>query len=156
MSAMIERAQNYWDRRPCNVRHGRSPVGSLEWSREVTARKYLVEPHIPDFAQFARWRDKRVLEMGCGIGTDTLEFLRAGAVMHAVDLSQQSLLLAWQRCRYERIGKFFEEKGRVSFHAANAEDWLPAGPFDLAYSFGVLHHTPRPDRVLEKIYYRLV
>ena len=30
----------------------------------------MVEPHIPAFADFAYWKGKRVLEIGCGIGTD--------------------------------------------------------------------------------------
>ena len=63
MSMAIEQVRDYWDTRPCNVRHGQAIVGTLEWSQQVTARKYLVESHIIGFAQFWRWRDKRVRSM---------------------------------------------------------------------------------------------
>ena len=70
----IADVRRYWDARPCNVRHSPKPVGSREYFDEVEARKYLVEPHIPAFAEFERWQGKRVLEVGCGIGTDTDQF----------------------------------------------------------------------------------
>src|SRR5207344_631505 len=72
--ASIQTVQEYWDARPCNIRHSDKPVGSREYFDEVEKRKYFVEPHIPGFAEFARWSGKRVLEVGCGIGTDTISF----------------------------------------------------------------------------------
>src|ERR1700724_251398 len=93
----VEDVRSYWDRRPCNIRHSRREVGSPEYFDEVEARKYFVEPHIPGFAQFERWAGKRVLEIGCGIGTDTINFARHGARVTAVDLSDRSLEIARQR-----------------------------------------------------------
>ena len=92
----------YWDRRPCNIHHSLKPVGTREYFDEVEARKYLVEPHIPAFAQFERWRGKRVLEVGCGIGTDAVNFARAGADYTSVELSQASIDIA--RKRFEVFG----------------------------------------------------
>jgi len=142
MTATIEQVEHFWDARPCNIRHGTAPAGTLEWSEQVTARKYFVEPHIPVFAQFSRWHGKRVLEIGCGIGTDSVEFLRAGAELDALDVSAASLNLAQQRAALHGVAR------GARFRKADAEAWLPDGPFDLVYSFGVLHHTPHPDRVL--------
>jgi SAM-dependent methyltransferase len=131
-----------------------SPVGTLAWSREVTQRKYFVEPHIREFAQFPRWYGKKVLEVGCGIGTDTLEFVRAGAKVVALDLSDESLKIAANRFDVE--GLWFRKtdgaERKISFWHANAENHIPLKNYDLAYSFGVLHHTPRPELVLRNIY----
>jgi 2-polyprenyl-3-methyl-5-hydroxy-6-metoxy-1,4-benzoquinol methylase len=144
----IERVQDYWNERPCNIRHSSCPVGSRQYFDEVEARKYFVEPHIPNFAQFERWHGKRVLEIGCGIGTDTINFARPGARVTAVDLSDRSLEIARQRAGV------FGLQDRIQFYQGSAENLsalVPAEPYDLIYSFGVIHHTPHPERVLEQI-----
>src|SRR3954452_21527016 len=87
----IADVRNYWDRRPCNIRHSQRPVGSREYFDEVEARKYFVEPHIPAFADFPAWKDRAVLEIGCGIGTDTINFARAGARVTVAELSEKSM-----------------------------------------------------------------
>ena len=140
--------ERYWDTRPCNVRHSPKPVGSPEYFAEVEARKYLVEPHIPGFAEFERWKGKRVLEVGCGIGTDSINFARAGAHLTAVDLSSESLRIAAQRADVMGV------TDQIRFVQANAEELtsaLPGEAYDLVYSFGVVHHTPRPERALSEM-----
>ena len=144
----IDAVRAYWDARPCNIRHSSKPVGEREYFDEVEAKKYFVEPHIPGFAEFERWRGKRVLEIGCGIGTDTISFARHGAQVTAVDLSEKSLEIARRRADVFGLGD------RITFVLADSErlsDALAAGDFDLVYSFGVLHHTPHPDRALAEL-----
>src|SRR6266536_5458622 len=89
----IGAVRDFWNARPCNIRHSPKAVGTREYFDEVEWRKYFVEPHIPAFAQFERWRGKRVLEIGCGIGTDSINFARSGADLTIVELSENSLEL---------------------------------------------------------------
>jgi ubiquinone/menaquinone biosynthesis C-methylase UbiE len=147
-TANIETVQAFWNARPCNIRHSTQPIGTKEYFDEVEKRKYFVEPHIPGFAQFERWKGKTVLEVGCGIGTDTINFARAGARVTAIDLSDESLRLARQRA------KIFNLEQHISFYHANTEELsscVPMKPYDLVYSFGVIHHTPNPKRAIEQI-----
>jgi 2-polyprenyl-3-methyl-5-hydroxy-6-metoxy-1,4-benzoquinol methylase len=144
----ISRVRDYWNARPCNVRHSTAPIGTREYFDQVEARKYFVEYHIPAFAEFERWRGKKVLEIGCGIGTDTINFARAGAQVTTVDLSEKSMELARQRAAV------FGLEDRIRFCPGNAEQlnsFVPVEPYDLIYSFGVIHHTPHPDAVLEQL-----
>jgi SAM-dependent methyltransferase len=123
-------------------------VGTREYFDQVEQRKYFVEPHIPRYAEFPRWSGKKVLEIGCGIGTDTVNFLRHGAFVTAVDLSERSVALA--RRRAELYG--FADRAR--FLVRNSEEltgFLPAEPYDLVYAFGAIHHSPHPDRILEQV-----
>jgi len=144
----ISRVRDYWNSRPCNIRHSTAPIGTKEYFDQVEARKYFVEYHIPGFAEFDRWRGKKVLEIGCGIGTDTINFARAGAQVTTVDLSEKSMELARRRAAV------FGLEERIQFCAGNAEQlstFVPVEPYDLIYSFGVIHHTPHPEVVLEQL-----
>lgn len=144
----IDKVRDYWNNRPCNIRHSPHPVGSMEWSEEVGKRKYFVEPHIPEFASFNLWSGKKVLEIGCGIGTDTISFVRTGALVTAVDLSDKSLELAKKRIELYGLGD------RVTFYRVNCEklsEIVPVEKYDLIYSFGVIHHTPNPEKALDEI-----
>ena len=144
----LDRVRAYWDARPCNIRHSPLPVGTREYFDEVEARKYRVEPHIPRFAEFERWNGARVLEVGCGIGTDTINFARAGAHVTAVDISAKSLELAQRRAEVYGLAN------RINFVQGDAEhlfDVLKVAAYDLVYSFGVIHHTPHPDRAMAQI-----
>lgn len=142
----IGHVEEYWDARPCNIRHSQKEVGSREYFNEVESRKYFVEPHIPEFAEFEKWKGKKVLDVGCGIGTDTINFARAGANVTAIDYSSKSLEVAKKRAEVFGLD--------INFYKADAEkisDIVPIEEYDLVYSFGVIHHTPHPDKVISEI-----
>jgi 2-polyprenyl-3-methyl-5-hydroxy-6-metoxy-1,4-benzoquinol methylase len=137
MLNLHNRIQEYWDRQPCNIQHGQSPMGTQEYFDEVTSKRYRAEPHILDFAGFHLWRGKRVLEIGCGIGTDAEQFARHGADYVGIDISKESLYISQLRFEvYGLLGDF--RQGSVTDLA-----FLQSlGEFDLVYSYGVLHHFP--------------
>jgi ubiquinone/menaquinone biosynthesis C-methylase UbiE len=144
----IQKVEDYWNERPCNIRHSIKPVGTREYFNEVESRRYFVEPHIPIFADFERWRGKKVLEIGCGIGTDIINFARSEAEITAVDISEKSLEIARKRA------EVFGLQDRIKFFLGSAEklcEFMPYEQYDLIYSLGVIHHTPHPELALDQI-----
>ena len=144
-SPTIQSVQDFWNGRPCNIKHSPKPVGSREYFDEVEQRKHFVEWHIPGFAQFDRWKGQRVLEVGCGIGTAAVNFARGGADYTGVELSKASLDLTRQR--FEVYGL----KGK--FQLCNAEELSKHVDrnYDMVYSFGVIHHSPNQRAIVEEI-----
>jgi len=146
MERSIESVKNFWNERPCNIRHSKKEIGSLEYFQEVENKRYTVEPHIEEFADFKNSEGKKVLEIGCGIGTDTISFAKNGAIVTAIDLSDRSVEIC--RKRFEVYGL----KGEISVvNAENLSEHVEPKIFDLIYSFGVIHHTTKPEKVLKEI-----
>lgn len=141
----IENVRDYWNSRPCNVRHSSRDVGTLEYFEEVEKKKFFVESHIVPFSNFPAWKGKTVLEIGCGLGTMAINFARNGASYTGIELSEDSLEIAKKRFEvYNQTGEFF------AGNAENLSEFLPKRTYDLVYSFGVIHHSPNPRKILEE------
>jgi SAM-dependent methyltransferase len=136
--------KKYWDNQPCNINHGKSRVGTKDYFDEVRNRRYFVEPHILKFADFSSWKNKKVLEIGCGIGTDACMFAKHGAQYTGIDISKESLQLAKEQF------KLYEYKG--DFFTYDASDNLDFQNFDLIYSYGVIHHHPNTERIINNVH----
>ncbi len=106
----------------------------------------MVEPHIPAFSEFDKWKGKKVLEIGCGIGTAAVSFARAGANYTAVELSAESMRLA-----QERFAVFGLQGRFIEGNAEELSKLLPVESYDLIYSFGVIHHSPHPERIVREV-----
>ena len=142
----IENVKQFWDDRPCNVRHSKKEIGTKEYFDEVEKKKLTAEPHIKTFSNFDEWNGKKVLEIGCGLATVGINFASHGANYTGVELSDESLKLAKQRFDvYQMQGKFF------SGNAEHLSTFVPVETYDLIYSFGVIHHSPYPEKIVSEI-----
>ncbi|MBA2702997.1 MAG: class I SAM-dependent methyltransferase [Blastocatellia bacterium] len=140
-----ERVRAFWQANPCGVKFADAEPGSRRFYELVETHRYAKEWHIPAAANFARTRGLKVLEIGCGLGTDGAQFAKAGADYTGVDLTDAAVELA--RKRFE----LFDLPGK--FQTADAENLEFADEsFDLVYSHGVLHHTPDTTRAIREIY----
>jgi len=141
-----DRIRRYWNNQPCNIRHSANPIGSEQFFRDVSARRYRVEPHIHEFAGFHLWAGKRVLEVGCGIGSDAEEFAKHGADYTGIDISDQSLTLCQNR--FELLGL----EGQFRHVDISDPDAIAnLGHFDLVYSYGVIHHFPGIEQIISNV-----
>lgn len=146
MRAEIEDVQSFWNSNPCQ-----SDLSAAEDKRayfeEISRKRYgHREWHVPEVAKFGSFAGKDVLEIGCGIATDGLEFAKRGARYVGVDLTPNAVELAKERFGLFGVpGKFF---------VANAEVHLPFSDesFDHIYSFGVIHHSPKPENIVKELH----
>lgn len=131
------RAREQWGENPCGAHIAKHlEPGTRAYYDAIERFRYDVyAPWMKETIGFERYGGKRVLEVGCGTGTDLLQFARAGALVTGVDLTPQSIAIT--RDKFRAYG--FDGE----FAVADAESLnFPDGKFDVVYSFGVLHHTP--------------
>jgi SAM-dependent methyltransferase len=129
-------AVRLWNADPCGGAVDGGPEGSAPFFAAVDRERYVnYAPWLPRVAEFESHRGRRVLEVGCGMGTDLSRFGRGGAKAFAVDLTPHHLLIARKRLENDALP--------LRLSRADGES-LPFrdGVFDVVYSFGVLHHTP--------------
>ncbi|MDQ6652307.1 MAG: class I SAM-dependent methyltransferase [Acidobacteriota bacterium] len=140
-----ERVRAFWQANPCGIKFVDAAPGTRRFYELVEAHRYTKEWHIPMAAAFSRTRGVKVLEIGCGLGTDGAQFAKAGADYTGVDLTDAAVELA--RRRFE----LFDLPG--TFKRADAENLdFEDESFDLVYSHGVLHHTPETRKAIEEVH----
>jgi SAM-dependent methyltransferase len=140
-----DRVRAFWQANPCGVKFADAAPGTRRFYELVEAHRYTKEWHIPVAADFASARGLKVLEIGCGLGTDGAQFAEAGADYTGVDLTDAAVKLA--RKRFE----LFDLPGK--FQTADAENLdFADDSFDLVYSHGVLHHTPETGKAIQEIH----
>ena len=141
------RAREQWGANPCGAHVAADhPFGTREYFDAIEAYRYLVyAPWMKATVGFDQFRGQRLLEIGCGTGTDLLQFARNGAEVTGLDLTPRSIEIARQRF------KVYGQRG--AFAIGDAENLaFPDESFDAVYSFGVLHHTPETERALAEVH----
>jgi SAM-dependent methyltransferase len=136
---------NFWNDNPCGTKFSDLPIGSAKFFAAVEAHRYGLEPHILEMADFQSAKGLRVLELGCGLGTDGVQFARHGASYTGLDLTANGTRLAKRHLDVEgESGTVCRGDGEnLPFHE---------GTFDVVYSHGVLHHTPDPPRAFAEVH----
>jgi SAM-dependent methyltransferase len=141
------RAREQWSRDPCGAEYDREhELGTREFFERVEQYRYKeYAPWMPRVMGFDKFRGARLLEIGCGMGTDLLQFARGGARCTGIDLTPRSVEIT--RHRFALYGS------RGNFMIADGEQ-LPfaSETFDVVYSNGVLHHTPDTSGAIRELH----
>jgi len=145
--SLNDQVRSYWEKEPCGTSDeivgDRKPL-SKEWFEKIEEYRYQVEPFIPDMVDFPRYKGKKLLEVGVGAGTDHLQWARAGARCHGVDLTDAAIRTTRKHLAYHGL--------KSNLKRADAER-LPFkdNSFDVVYSWGVIHHSEKPELIVEEI-----
>jgi len=141
---MIEKVMEYWNSNPCGSKES-NKIDRTDYFREIEEKRYRKESHIPIVAGFGDFKGKNILEIGCGMGIDGSQFAKAGALYTGIDLGEENIKLA------KELFCLFGLKG-VFFCADGAKLQFPDSSFDYVYSFGVIHHSPNTEKIVDEIY----
>jgi len=137
--------KDFWNEASCGEKvHMKGDDLRAQYDNQLKVR-YELEPYILSFAQFDQQRDKKVLEIGVGLGADHQMFAQNGAILHGCDLTERAV---------ENTQKRFELFGLQSeLRVADAEK-LPYADesFDTVYSWGVIHHSPNTPNAIAQIH----
>ncbi|MFL5774208.1 MAG: class I SAM-dependent methyltransferase, partial [Flavisolibacter sp.] len=110
------------------------------------AFRYRTEGHILEELDNIDFRDKKVLEIGLGQGADSMQIINRGAKYYGIDLTEESVRRVKER--FEMFKKPYEE-----VQVANAENIpYPDNTFDIVYSHGVIHHSPKIAQIVKEIH----
>ena len=149
MNKLNKISKRYWNKQPCNIKHSKKKFLSKEYFNEISKKRYFVESHIKDFVQFSKWKNKKVLEIGFGIGTDAIEFLKNGAYYYGIELSDKSFDITKARIN---LFNYNNKSKLINDEAENLNKYFNSNSnLDLIYSFGVLHHSSSLKKCLKTI-----
>jgi ubiquinone/menaquinone biosynthesis C-methylase UbiE len=141
---LIRAIRTYWNERIHDLEIARYPVGSKEFFQELADYRYEKLDYLPRVVDFAGYRGKKLLEVGCGVGLDLARFAQGGAEVTGVDLAGVSIELARKNFAFHGvIGNLQVMNGE---HLEFADE-----TFDVAYAHGVLQYTADIRTMIDEI-----
>jgi SAM-dependent methyltransferase len=140
---MIPQIQQYWNERIHDLEMTKHPVGTPEFFADLDAYRFEKLHYLPRIVDFSGFAGKRLLEVGCGIGTDLVRFARGGAVCTGIDLSQTAIDLARRNLSVNGV--------TADLQVGNGEALpFPDASFDVVYGHGVVQYTADPAQLVRE------
>ena len=141
--ATIDEVRTYWGRHIHDLEITKHPVGSRGFFDDLDQYHFEKLHHLPRLIDFAAYRRKAVLEVGCGAAVDLARFAKGGAIATGIDLASSAIDLA--RANFEQQGLSGD------FRVGSGEQMpFPDGAFDVVYAHGVVQYTADPQRLVDE------
>jgi SAM-dependent methyltransferase len=139
-----EAIRSYWNERIHDLEMTKHPVGSREFFADLHDYRFDKLHYLPRLVDFEHgFRDKTVLEIGCGIGTDLVRFARGGARVTGLDLASTAIELARKNFEYNGV------LDRADLRVGDGEHVpFPEASFDVVYGHGVLQYAANPAAIV--------
>lgn len=142
---LLESIRDYWNTNLHDEDITTNPVGTKAFFQELEAYRFAKLHYLPHLVDFSSFCGKRVLEVGCGLGIDLIQFARGGAIVTGVDIAEVAIRLA---------RNFFEQNGlKADLQVMNGEALrFQDDSFDVVYAHGVLQYTAEDKRMVDELY----
>jgi len=144
----INKIKEYWQGKniPQQWYSNKTPL-TLPWFNEISLKRYKkYYEYLKNDLEFEFHSGEKVLEIGCGLGTDLIEYAKNDAIVTGIDLHEDQINLT--KLNFELRNLSYSD-----IKVANAEE-LPFSDkeFDFVISFGVLHHTPDTQKAINEVF----
>lgn len=126
--------REYWNAHIHDLEITRHPVGSPGFFADLDEYHFDKLHHLLRLVPFDGVPGRRVLEVGCGAGTDLVRFARGGARVVGVDVAASAIALARQNVAFQGLNAALVEGDGEALP-------FPAEAFDLVYAHGVVQYT---------------
>ena len=145
-------SRSWWVRNPMSYdwrRTNLAPEGTLEFFDEIDRRffqaspLYRGEPPFATLIPFADLRGKRVLEIGCGLGSHSQLLAEAGCNLTSIDLTPRAVELTTRRLTLHGLSADVREMDAEEMKFVDGE-------FDFIWSWGVIHHSADAERIIRE------
>jgi SAM-dependent methyltransferase len=135
--------KDYWNTHIHDLDISSSVPGSKEFFADLDQYHFEKLHHLPRLIDFNAYRGKKVLDVGCGAGTDLVRFAKAGALVTGVDLSSSAIALAKQNFAHQGLTADLRE--------ADGEK-LPFddNAFDFVFAHGVVQYTSSDQALVDE------
>jgi 2-polyprenyl-3-methyl-5-hydroxy-6-metoxy-1,4-benzoquinol methylase len=141
----IDLIREYWSKNIHDVEIAHHPVGTREFFKELEEYHYEKLEYLRRIIDFNAYKEKKLLEIGCGLGIDLVRFASGGAIVTGVDLAHNAIELA--RRNFELHGVNGE------LLVMNGEDLsFNDNSFDIVFAQGVFAYTSDAELMIREIY----
>jgi SAM-dependent methyltransferase len=135
--------REYWNKHIHDLDISTHQPGSREFFADLDQYHFEKLHHLLDLVPFDKYRGKRVLDVGCGAGTDLARFGRAGAIGTGVDISPSAIELARKNVAQQGLTADLREADGEHLPFAD-------GTFDLVFAHGVVQYTPDSQKLVDE------
>jgi ubiquinone/menaquinone biosynthesis C-methylase UbiE len=143
---VIDAIRDYWNQRIHDLEMTGHPVGTKAFFEDLDDYRFDKLHYLPRLVDFSSFKGQRLLEVGCGIGTDLVRFAKGGARVTGVDLAQTAIDLAHKNFALNDVTA---EELRV----ANGEALpYPDAAFDVVYGHGVIQYTANAPQLIREMH----
>lgn len=144
-SVPIEEIRDYWNRHIHDLEIARHPVGSRGFFQDLESYRFEKLHYLPGRVDFNGYKNRTVLEIGCGVGIDLARFARGGALVTGIDLAEKSIELARKNFEFQSLrGELMRGNGEQLEFQDNR--------FDCVYAHGVIQYTADPRAMVDEIH----
>lgn len=139
--------KDFWNRNVCQTEFIKGAErGTKNFFEEAEKIRYKYHFYLPELFDWivAEKPKAKLLEIGCGMGTDILQLARRDMQVTGIDLTDEGIALA--KKRFDIYDLSAELKVDDAENLSFEDD-----TFDVVYSFGVLHHTPDTQKSIDEV-----